>query len=65
MSNVNHPNLHAVGFTMDILNSLESRVRGTAKDIVVSDILLLTQNEILSFVERIECLLDLAASVKE
>lgn len=60
MSVENHPNLHAVGLTLDISNALIHRVRGEAAEVPFAEILKTLEQEIQDFVVGISIKLDKA-----
>jgi hypothetical protein len=58
MSRENRPNLHAVGLLTDIIKSLETRIRGKAGEAGMKEVLPLLSDEINSFINEIDLLLD-------
>jgi malonyl CoA-acyl carrier protein transacylase len=58
MSIENHPNLHAVGMTVDITSSLMNRLRGKAAEQPVADVLGLLKEDIQDFVVKVSTKLD-------
>lgn len=60
MSIENHPNIHAVGMTMDITSSLMHRLRGDAAEVPIGEIFTLLHEEIQDFVVNVSTKLDAA-----
>ena len=48
MSVENHPNLHAVGFTVDIIDAFQKRLRGNAKAAKMQESLAVLTDELLT-----------------
>ena len=66
MSEEAHPNIHAVGLTVDILSSIENRLRNKGKEhkneITLNEDV---KREIVNFVASISCLSDDIVNKKE
>jgi hypothetical protein len=58
MSVADHPNLHAAGLTIDIIESVQRRVRGKASDLTPSRIMALTTDLVIAFVAQVDERLD-------
>jgi hypothetical protein len=56
-----HPNIHAVGLTVDIIDAIQRRVRGKAALLSQAKVMDATNNELQAFITRISVLLDQAA----
>lgn len=66
MSEENHPNIHAVGFTVDLLNSIKKRLRNkgeTYKKDIMSDEDI--KEKIIDFIADISSTIDEIVEVKE
>lgn len=50
MSVDNHPNLQAVGLTVDIITALNNRVRGNAGQVPFAEVLAMLEQDIQDFV---------------
>lgn len=58
MSLENHPNIHAVGMTIDVTDIIRKRLRGDAAEKEFGDILPELSDDIQDFVLCISCKLD-------
>lgn len=58
MSAENHPNIHAVGMTIDVVDSVLRRIRGKAAEVPFAEILKTLDQDIQDFVVAISTKLD-------
>lgn len=58
MSELERPNLHAVGLSIDIFDALQKRVRGKAASANMGKLMEVTQDLVVKFVNEVDDALD-------